>query len=105
MAASADYEKWKADMKATKEPEPKQVFTEKQKKWAKDFLTTPSQAELNMPDDYGHELRRQAKILKEEKEESKKKVRELKKVRGRVKKKNNIISRRKGKYIEKDIIG
>ena len=60
-------------MKAIKEPEPKQVFTEKQKKWAKDFLTTPSQAELNMPDDYGHELRRQAKILKEEKEESKKK--------------------------------
>ena len=72
LAASADYEKWKADMKAIKEPEPKQVFTEKQKKWAKDFLTTPSQAELNMPDDYGHELRRQAKILKEEKEESKK---------------------------------
>ena len=72
MAASAHYEKWKADTKAIKEPEPKQVFTEKQTKWAKDFLTTPSQAELNMPDDYGHELRRQAKILKEEKEESKK---------------------------------
>ena len=73
LAAASQYEKWKADTKAKKEPEPKQVFTEKEKKWAKDFLTTPSQAELNMPDDYGRELRRQEKILEEKlKEESKK---------------------------------
>ena len=72
LAAAAHYEKWKADTKANKEPEPKQVFTEKQKKWAKDFLTTPSQVELNMPDDYGRELRRQAEILEEKRAESKK---------------------------------
>ena len=42
-AAAAHHEKWKADVKAKKVPEPKLVFTEKQKKWAKDFLTTPSQ--------------------------------------------------------------
>jgi hypothetical protein len=72
LAAAAHYDKWKADTKANKEPEPKQVFTEKQKKWAKDFLTTPSQVELNMPDDYGRELRRQAEILEEKRAESKK---------------------------------
>ena len=30
-------------------------------------MSTPSQAEKNMPDDYGRELRRQAKILAEKK--------------------------------------
>ena len=46
-----------------KEPEPKPVFTEKQKKWAKDFLTTPSPIQQNLPDDYGREFRRQVAIL------------------------------------------
>jgi hypothetical protein len=72
-AAAAHLEKWKADMKAKREPEPKPVFSEKEKKWAKSFLTTPSQAEKNMPDDYGRELRRQAEILKAEKEKESKK--------------------------------
>ncbi|KAK1666218.1 hypothetical protein QYE76_054377 [Lolium multiflorum] len=67
-AAAAHHEKWKAEMKAEREPEPKPVFSEKQKKWAKSFLSTPSQAEKNMPDDYGRELRRQALILKKKKD-------------------------------------
>jgi len=66
-AVAADVEKWKADIKAKREPEPKPVFSEKEKKWAKSFLTTPSQAEKNMPDDYGRELRRQAEKLKADK--------------------------------------
>ncbi|KAK1686628.1 hypothetical protein QYE76_047476 [Lolium multiflorum] len=66
-AAAGQHEKWKADMKAKREPEPKPVFSEKEKKWAKSFLSTPSQAEKNMPDDYARELRRQALMLKEKK--------------------------------------
>ncbi|KAK1631070.1 hypothetical protein QYE76_005385 [Lolium multiflorum] len=67
-AAAADYEKWKADCKKKREPEPKPVFSDEQKKWAKSFFSTPSQAAKNLPDDYAHELRRQAKILKEKKD-------------------------------------
>ena len=53
------------EFECEKDPEPKQRFTEKAEKWARSLLTTPSQAELNMPDDYGCELRRQAEILEE----------------------------------------
>jgi hypothetical protein len=81
VAAAAHHEKWKADIKAKKEPEPKPVFTEKQKKWAKDFLTTPSQIQQNLPDDYGHEFHRQVAILVDKKglEEKEKKALEEKK--------------------------
>jgi hypothetical protein len=37
--AAAEYEKWKAEALTKKEPEPKPVYTEKQKKWAYKFLT------------------------------------------------------------------
>ncbi|KAK1652061.1 hypothetical protein QYE76_069866 [Lolium multiflorum] len=42
-AVAAQHEKWKADYKKKREPEPKQVFSEKEKSWAKSFLNTPSQ--------------------------------------------------------------
>jgi hypothetical protein len=77
LAAAGQYEKWKADMKLKKDHEPKPVFTEKKKKWAKSFLTTPSQPEKNMPDDYGRELRRQAEILAKKKALAKKEKKAL----------------------------
>ncbi|KAK1604872.1 hypothetical protein QYE76_028545 [Lolium multiflorum] len=57
---AAQHEKWQADCKKKREPEPKQVFSEKEKSWAKSFLNTPSQAAKNLPDDYERELRSQA---------------------------------------------
>ncbi|KAK1612479.1 hypothetical protein QYE76_036152 [Lolium multiflorum] len=71
VAAAAHHEKWKADMKAKKVSEPKPVYSEKQKKWDKDFLTTPSQVERKPPDDYGREFRRQEAILEEAEKEKK----------------------------------
>ncbi|KAK1630460.1 hypothetical protein QYE76_004775 [Lolium multiflorum] len=65
---AAQHEKWQADCKKKREPEPKPVYSDKQKKWAKSFLTEPSQAAKNLPDYYSHELRRQAFILKEKQE-------------------------------------
>ncbi|KAK1648789.1 hypothetical protein QYE76_066594 [Lolium multiflorum] len=65
---AAQHEKWKADCKKKREPEPKPVYSDKQKKWAKSFLTEPSQAAKNLPDDYSRELRRQALMLKEKQE-------------------------------------
>ena len=70
-AAAADLEKWKADCKKKREPEPKPVFSDEQKKWAKSFLSTPSQAAKNLPNDYARELRRQALMFKENKEREK----------------------------------
>ena len=70
-AAAADLEKWKADCKKKREPEPKPVFSDEQKKWAKSFLNTPSQAAKNLPNDYARELRRQALMFKENKEREK----------------------------------
>ena len=67
-AAAADHEKWRAECQANKEPEPKPVYSDKEKKWAKSFLSTPFQAAKNLPDDYARELRRQALMLKEKKE-------------------------------------
>jgi hypothetical protein len=40
-------------------PPPKQVFTERQKKWAISFLNQPSQYDLNNPDDYTRYLDKQ----------------------------------------------
>ena len=71
LAADSHYQKWKANTQAKKEPEPKPTYSEGAQKWAFDFLTTPSQAELNMPNDYGRELHRQAKILEEAQKEKK----------------------------------
>ena len=39
-------------------PEPKPVYTEKAKQWAKEFLSHPSQFESNKPDDYTRYMRR-----------------------------------------------
>ena len=39
-------------------PEPKQIFTEKEKQWAKGFLEHPSQVEINKPNDYLRALSR-----------------------------------------------
>ncbi|KAK1610666.1 hypothetical protein QYE76_034339 [Lolium multiflorum] len=75
--AQRGHEKWKVDIKAKREPEPKSVFSEKEEKWAKSFFTTPSQVKKNMPDDYGRELRRQAEILAEKKALAKKEKKAL----------------------------
>jgi hypothetical protein len=48
-------------------PTPKQVYTTKQKKWAIDMLTQPSQYELNKPDDYKRYLDKQVDAIKEAK--------------------------------------
>ncbi|KAK1695661.1 hypothetical protein QYE76_012358 [Lolium multiflorum] len=47
--AAADLEKWKARCKKKIEGEPKPVFSDEQKKWAKSFLNTSSQAAKNLP--------------------------------------------------------
>ena len=39
-------------------PEPKQIFTEKEKQWAKGFIEQPSQVEMNKPNDYLRALSR-----------------------------------------------
>ena len=59
--ADADLNKWKAGLKARKEPEPKPVYSEKEQKWAMGMLTGPSQAEINAPDDYRRHLMKLAK--------------------------------------------
>jgi hypothetical protein len=60
--AAAEYEKWKAEVSAKKEPEPKPVYTEKQKKWAYKFLTAKPQFWQNLKDDYECEIRRQQSL-------------------------------------------
>lgn len=52
---------------APKKPEPKKVYDEKSIKWAKSFLAQPSQISMNLPSDYGRELKKQARALSEEK--------------------------------------
>jgi hypothetical protein len=51
-------------------PTPKQVYTMKQKKWAIDMLTQPSQYELNKPDDYKRCLDKQVDAIEEAKKTS-----------------------------------
>jgi hypothetical protein len=46
-------------------PIPKQVYTPKQKEWAFDMLTQPSQYELNKPDDYKRCLDKQVDAKEE----------------------------------------
>ncbi|KAK1645110.1 hypothetical protein QYE76_062915 [Lolium multiflorum] len=69
--AAADLEKWKASCKKKIEGEPKPVFSDEQKKWAKTFLNTPSQAAKNLPD-YERELRVQALTFRRKQEEAEK---------------------------------
>ena len=46
------YEAWKRACAERRKPEPRPVFTKKQKRFAKDFLTTPCQYDLHYkPDD------------------------------------------------------
>jgi hypothetical protein len=45
-------------------PTPKKVYTPKQKEWALDMLTQPSQYELNKPDDYKRYLDKQVDAKK-----------------------------------------
>ena len=49
--------KLKADF-APKPVAPKEVYTDKQKDWALDFCTHPSQIEINRPDDYVRTVRK-----------------------------------------------
>jgi hypothetical protein len=51
-------------------PTPKQVYTTKQKEWAFDMLTQPSQYELNKPDDYKRYLDKQVDVKEEAKKTS-----------------------------------
>ena len=51
---------------APKKPEPKMVYDEKAKKWAKSFLDGPSQISMNLPSDYGRELKRLARAQSEQ---------------------------------------
>jgi hypothetical protein len=71
---AAQHEKWKEECKKKREGEPKPVYSDKQKQWAKSFLNTPSQAAKNLPDDYLRELRRQALAFKNRKELAEKKA-------------------------------
>ena len=43
---------------ALKTAPPKEIYTEKQKQWAKGFVTHPSQIEINRPDDYVRTIRK-----------------------------------------------
>ena len=54
----ADREKQIAYWKKSRLPEPKPVYTEEAKQWAKEFISHPSQFELNKPDDYTRYMRR-----------------------------------------------
>ena len=65
---AAQHEKWKEECKKKREGEPKPVYSDKQKQWAKSFLNTPSQAAKNLPDDYARELRKQALMMKKKKD-------------------------------------
>jgi hypothetical protein len=71
---AAQHEKWKEECKKKREGEPKPVYSDKQKQWAKSFLNTPSQAAKNLPDDYLRELRRQALAFKRNQELAEKKA-------------------------------
>jgi hypothetical protein len=51
-------------------PTPKQVYTTKQKEWAIDMLTQPSQYELNKPDDYKRCLDKHVDAIEEAKKTS-----------------------------------
>jgi hypothetical protein len=51
-------------------PTPKQVYTTKQKKWAFDMLTQPSQSKLNKPYDYKRCLDKQVDAIGEAKARS-----------------------------------
>ena len=51
-------------MKAQKEPPPKPVYTEKDKKWAMGMLTEPSQYDKRKPDDYKRTLQKKSQSVK-----------------------------------------
>jgi hypothetical protein len=51
-------------------PTPKQVYTTKQKKWAIDMLTQPSQYDINKPNDYKRCLDKQVDAIEEAKARS-----------------------------------
>jgi len=54
---------------APKKPEPKKVFDQRTKKWAKSMLVQPSQTSMNLDSDYGREL---SKLSRAQSEENKK---------------------------------
>jgi hypothetical protein len=49
---------------APKVPEPKPTYTEKQKAYAIDILTTDAQYKRNLPSDYKREIERQSDLAK-----------------------------------------
>jgi hypothetical protein len=49
---------------APKQPEPKPIYTEKQKKWAIGMLTAEPQYKQNLSSDYKREIERQSHLAK-----------------------------------------
>jgi hypothetical protein len=56
---------------APKVPEPKPTYSEKDKKWAMDMLTTEPQYKRSLPLDYKHEIERQSDLAKKAKRSAK----------------------------------
>jgi hypothetical protein len=52
---------------APKVPEPKPTYSEKDKKWAMDMLTTEAQYKSSLPSDYKYEIERQSDLAKKAK--------------------------------------
>jgi hypothetical protein len=52
-------------------PEPKPTYSEKDKKWAMDMLTTEPQYKRSLPSDYKHEIERQSDLAKKAKRSGK----------------------------------
>jgi hypothetical protein len=56
---------------ARKEPDPKPTYSEKDKKWAIDMLTTEAQYKRSLPSDYKREIERQSDLAKKAKRSGK----------------------------------
>jgi hypothetical protein len=52
---------------APKQPEAKQTYSEKDKKWAMGMLTQPTQYKMNLPSDYDREISKQSVLFDEKK--------------------------------------
>jgi hypothetical protein len=55
---------------ALKKPEAKQIYSEKDKKWAMHMLTQPTQYKMNLPSDYDREILKQGAMTDEKKKTS-----------------------------------
>jgi hypothetical protein len=52
---------------APKQPEAKQPFSEKDKKWAMGMPTQPAQYKMNLPSDYDREISKQSALSEKKK--------------------------------------